>query len=466
MATYFLDVEGGNDANDGTTFANRWKTINSGATAARIAPGDTIRVMASEDPTSLGINVTFTNNSPTLTLASALTSLITNCDTAWTASANVTCTADTSRYLTSTGCARQAIAAGFTTGKVAYLGLGSAVDFSAYQGITFGIIASNTPPADGTFELKLCSDTTGDTPVDTFSITGHRGVLVWERMHIDKGSALGASIQSIALYATVDPGAIDIYLDNINATKAVGADCLNLTTLIGKNNGADGGWDPIRAINGTTVTIDTAGAATNSPASVAPGFYGTTSTETGYIRKPIRIEVNAATDWGTIQDSGTAGSLITFSGGWNRTDMTTQTGDTYIDSGAEIGRMIAMKPYTTVDKIHPVRFNIGIFASSQSNWSLGDVRPIMCAAGVSSTSVENIDITSLISNGCLNSIDVSGARNVRIATLTAYNGSYSTSFIYSTIFCGLFNNLTNNVRIETLTIKAPMPWGGVGIRGP
>lgn len=38
MATYYLDFENGNDANDGTTFANRWKSLTNGATAARIAP--------------------------------------------------------------------------------------------------------------------------------------------------------------------------------------------------------------------------------------------------------------------------------------------------------------------------------------------------------------------------------------------------------------------------------------------
>jgi hypothetical protein len=46
---FYLDYEGGNDANDGTTFANRWKTLTSGVTATRIAPGDTIRIMASPE---------------------------------------------------------------------------------------------------------------------------------------------------------------------------------------------------------------------------------------------------------------------------------------------------------------------------------------------------------------------------------------------------------------------------------
>jgi hypothetical protein len=60
MATYYLDYENGNDANDGLSFANRWKTMTNGATAARIAPGDTIRIMGSPEPTSLGIGATWT----------------------------------------------------------------------------------------------------------------------------------------------------------------------------------------------------------------------------------------------------------------------------------------------------------------------------------------------------------------------------------------------------------------------
>ncbi len=97
MATFYLDFEGGNDSNDGTTFANRWKTITSGATAARTAPGDVIRIMKSPDPVSLGVNGTFTKQSPTITLASAVTANISLCQAAWTASANVTTTTSSTK---------------------------------------------------------------------------------------------------------------------------------------------------------------------------------------------------------------------------------------------------------------------------------------------------------------------------------------------------------------------------------
>lgn len=54
MAIYYLDYLNGNDANNGSTWALAWKTITSGATAARIAPGDVIRIAKSPDPVSVG----------------------------------------------------------------------------------------------------------------------------------------------------------------------------------------------------------------------------------------------------------------------------------------------------------------------------------------------------------------------------------------------------------------------------
>lgn len=51
----------------------RWQTLTNGATAVRIIPGDTIRVRASPDPTSLGINGTWTSSplQPTRAISSS-----------------------------------------------------------------------------------------------------------------------------------------------------------------------------------------------------------------------------------------------------------------------------------------------------------------------------------------------------------------------------------------------------------
>lgn len=54
MSIFYLDYVNGDDTKDGTSWANAWKTTVSGATAARIAPGDIIRIAKSPDPTSVG----------------------------------------------------------------------------------------------------------------------------------------------------------------------------------------------------------------------------------------------------------------------------------------------------------------------------------------------------------------------------------------------------------------------------
>jgi len=131
MTIFYLDPVDGNDGNDGLSFANRWKTFNSGATAARTAPGDTIRIIASPDPTSLGITATWTNNSQSVILASALTQNI-YMDEAWTASANVTASLNTANRKEGANCVQLAIASAFTTGKAAYYATGT-LDLSSYQ---------------------------------------------------------------------------------------------------------------------------------------------------------------------------------------------------------------------------------------------------------------------------------------------------------------------------------------------
>ena len=106
---------------------------------------------------------------------------------------------------------------------------------------------------------------------------------------INKGSALGSSIQSVALYAIADPGTPTILLDNIIACKASSsADALSLTSLISKNSAASGGdegWYPIQSINGTTVLLDN-GPAIN--ANAGRGYYGTTETVATYKREVLQ----------------------------------------------------------------------------------------------------------------------------------------------------------------------------------
>ena len=62
MSTFYLDFALGDDTNDGSAFGagTAWKTITSGATAARIAPGDIIKIAKSPAPVDLGITAKWT----------------------------------------------------------------------------------------------------------------------------------------------------------------------------------------------------------------------------------------------------------------------------------------------------------------------------------------------------------------------------------------------------------------------
>lgn len=310
MANFYIDPISGNDANAGSVAAP-WKTITSGATAARIAAGDVIYIKG--NPKSLVGNATWTKSSQTITLASAVTKNIELCETAWTASAGVTSNANTFKKQGSFSAALQINAAGFGTGLVAYKALAAAEDFSAYQQISLWF-ATSTVQASGTFRLCLCSDAAGTVVVDQITLPASAFANVYNVVTVDTGGALGASIQSVALYADVDPGGVIVYLDNILACKAPGsADSLSLTSQISKANGE--GWYAIQSINDTAVLIEQnyAGQPGSKP------YYGTTETVATYKREPYMMEGTAATSTAhnTVNDDGSATAPIIYRGGWD-----------------------------------------------------------------------------------------------------------------------------------------------------
>ena len=356
MTIFYLDPVGGNDTNDGSTWELAWKTITAGATAARIAPGDTIKVAKSPDPTSIG-NATWNNLSKTVTLASALTANVDLCETAWTAATDVVTSVSATYRKEGSNEMQFSAYAAFTTGKMAYKALGSAIDFSAYQQISFWFRTSAVVAAN-TLKICLCSDTTGDTIVDEFVIPAIDSSAYNYAITIDKGSALGSSIQSVAIYAIADPATTTFLIDNIIACKASSAaDSLSLTSLISKNaaaSGGDEGWYTIQSINGTTVLLD------SGPGTIPTsgrGYFGTTETVTTYKREAFRVLYTAC----AIQDSGTSGNLLEFQGGYDPATGD-QDGETYFDPGSGRGNGfdLANKSYLLVNKINMVRAAYGI----------------------------------------------------------------------------------------------------------
>ncbi len=418
----------------GSSKADAWLTFTSGATSARIAPGDTIRVMASPDETLVG-NATWTQYSKTITLAGAVTANISDCETAWTGSVNVTTTADATTYKENTKSAKHVIASAFTTGLVAFFGTGT-IDFSGYQQVSFWVY-NTAVLAASTLSLRLCSDPVGAVTVNTIAIPAIASSGSWVAITVDTGGALGSSIGSVALYADLDPGTQTIQLDNIIACKASSsADSLTLTSLIGKawnrcwaasttyatgaickpsqgaRNGfrykvtAGGGgssdgsepvwpagvgltvvdgaltwtcdtveetWAPIQSINGTTVKIDNDCTVLGN---AGRGYEGATETVATYKREPIKLAMvgTGSNFTGYLQPtksgngSGFPNNQIVFIGGYDRTNMSTLSGETWISGqngwGYGIGTYSTGADYVTLSNLNATRCYYGVVTYS------------------------------------------------------------------------------------------------------
>jgi len=510
-----MDYENGNDANDGSSWALAWKTITSGATAARIAPADTIRIAKSPAPTSLGngiwetvpntlpesksivsttnaspISVQVTShgystgdriyiqnhatnltangtwtityvdannftldgstgvdtgvatgsttkiNSHTVVLETADTKNITMCEQAWTASGSSTVTLDTTLYKSGDASAKIVKTSPANSTLYAYfaIGGGAGVDYSGYQKVSFWIYNATAITANQ-WDLCLCSDTAGATVVDTIAIPAIPSVSRWVCLTIarNSGGNLGNSIQSVALYSGSSAGTTaGIYLDNILACTTSG---LNLQSLISKNTTENAGtecWFALQSISedGKVLRIDNQ---TNTIANTGIttrgyGYVGTSETVTTYKRETIKTSMvsGASTIVQEIQDSGTAGNLINFEGGYN-TATSLQDGDTYFDglNGFGIGLRFTSKSYVQTNYINVIRYGIGYSTNSCSFLTFTTINNLISntSYNFSTSTTNDCTLTTLLNsnNGAIG-FDISGARWT-IGTITSRSNS-------------------------------------------
>lgn len=291
------------------------------------------------------------------------------------------------------------INAAFTTGKAAYWTLPATLDLSGYQQVSFWIEMRtagtlNPTPTAGQLELRLCSDAVGDTVVDTIPIPAIPTVQRFQAFTVDKGSALGASIASISLYVNTDLSAwvnVTFALSNIIACKASSAaDSLTLTSLIGKNTAGETFWG-IQSINGRRVMLDADTNATPTSTFVR-GYYGTTETVTTWKRETVKIGPRPDfNDRQIVRDS------CLFSGGWDRTSMTTQNLETWWDGVAGVGSALdfVVGGYT-LEKIAFVRFNQALYISNAG----GAILDIIAANNNTNTSSNTGTLNFFTSSFC------------------------------------------------------------------
>ena len=330
----------------GSSWADAWLTIGSGATAARIQPGDNFKISKTEDPVSFGINATWTNESQTVTLASALSKKVEDAETGWTAATNITVATTTNRKIGATAITITPGAA-FTTGKMAYKAIagGGTQDFSAYTHINFWLRpTSNALLPASTYRIILCSDTTGDTPVSVFNIPAMQANTGWQPVSIDYGGALSASVQSVAIYAILDPGTVGMSFNNIFTSNGE----LSLKNLIGKNGEE---YYAIQSVDDLNIKLDS-----NNTTASGRGYYGSTSTETLYYRVPLTV--NAPSSWAVISEAGnTSFQKCHYEGGWNTGTDIIDGYTAVVNSILGVGTVITMSTFTKLSNFIFSRFN-------------------------------------------------------------------------------------------------------------
>lgn len=464
---YFWDPVAGNDGADGLSFANRKKTLQS---FTGVAAGETVRCIASPDATSLGQNATWTDGSNTITLTTAVTTMINSCEATGTASTNVTATTTATGRKVGTVCTQIAVASAFTTGKAWYFATGS-LDLSNRQQVTFWFRQTlGTLTVANDYEFRLCTDTIGATGVHTIPIPAIPVLNQWFPLTVDLGTNLNAAIQSIAFYVNVDRAAVTFQVDEQSACKAsASADSLTLTSLIGKNNATDP-FLAIRSINGTTVTLDSAPMYTLDVAGTEPLYSGITETVTAWKRETLKTPMQATQTAqpnyyaGTV--AGTSGSPINVSGGWNTTDMSTQTGNTYLDGQNGYGYGISLNAsqstwsYLKFSKINCCRYDKGYYlypGSSTTGMSIicDDVNNNSTNGVNLSTFGSNYTVT--ITNICKNGISTNQAQDGlkndigynygnRTITITNLNSNWGNGYNISNHDSGVNLNVINCCR--------------------
>lgn len=279
--------------------AKSWNGIN------RHQAGDEFR-WAKSTIVDTGVSTTWTKWSSNVPHG-GLATLVQAADTAtgWTAATNITIGNNVIRRVGS-GSLQITPAAAFTTGKVCHFAFGSAQDFSGFNFLNFWFSTTSGTVASGTYKIAFCSDTAGNTIVKSYTISKDLGATL-EAFVFEDTSGFGSNINSIAIYADVDPGTTAVRINNIFLSNQV-----NLHSFIGPSNNVS------FVINGVSGSNFVLGTEVSGTALTFP--YPTTTSNIFYVN-PVRINrTNSSENIGVLSN---ATALLT-SGFTGTTQVTTE----------------------------------------------------------------------------------------------------------------------------------------------
>ncbi|MFH1141757.1 MAG: archaellin/type IV pilin N-terminal domain-containing protein, partial [Chloroflexota bacterium] len=142
---------------------------------------------------------------------------IDDADDAWTASANVTGSTDTTDKKEGTASVELAVQAAFTTGIIAYEDLAAAIDISDHYSVSLWI-KSSTDLAAGVLQLLLDNTSGCVSPLETLDLPAITAANGWTKVQLKLAapSALTA-VLSVALNADSDPVTPTINVDLVEA---------------------------------------------------------------------------------------------------------------------------------------------------------------------------------------------------------------------------------------------------------
>jgi hypothetical protein len=381
---------------------------------------------------------------------------------AWVGSANVTTTLATT-FGKGSVYDQITIASGFTTGKIAYYTLPATLDLSPYQQLSL-FIYQNSGTLGG-LTISLCSDTTGDTAVDTFTIPSSGASAVWCPFTINKGSALGSSIRSVSISRAANNGTQLFIFNSIVAVKSpTSVDALSNTSLVTKNNGTEGAYavGGFGGSDGTIVFLDSSPTALSNLTITGGAYYGTTETAGLWRYEPLNpYTLNSAalpasqsttTTYNVFPaNSGILNAPITYSGGWDSTNMSTRTGQTWFSNQNGYGYGLYNFNSTndiTIDRVNYTRCSIGWYSDTIFTRNL----------------VQNCNYTATSSSGFASTGNINTGGQIQscivtntaaTAGITISNGSIDINNPVVINNCTFSGNVTNNLLINNSTNGYP-----------
>lgn len=326
MTIYYLDPENGDDTKNGLSFANRWKTLRNCQTTPAV-DGDEFRMIASKDHYSLGSSL-WVDNTEFVELDVANIRNITSEGTGWIAHNN-TDVNTSERDLTSSTCNLGPVTMFYNTkdnynGRLAYKTLAAPLDLSAWTHMSFLLSTGDSWPIDLT--VKLCSDALGTVPVASFDLAGVRSYKF--PALVTSGGPLPAQVRSIAIHTKgVLLRSFTLFaVENFIACTGPGAaDHLSHGVIISKMSEAEPEWLPVRGIVGKKIYIGPS-RRTGANAPYFRTWRGTGGPATCFALQPIKLR------WLNRYDNklNAYDLSVSFTGGWDRGDMATRTGVTWL----------------------------------------------------------------------------------------------------------------------------------------